>query len=89
MTNRDSLGRFTPGNQVAYQGWRALVAKRFQGDEVAAKTWWGKMGAWHYDKPYRERGLGAMPHPGQPEEFVAQFAQRFEFTLADVPEMEF
>lgn len=89
MTNRDSQGRFTPGNQIARLGWAGLVQRRFNGDEVAAKTWWGRMGAYNSDAIYRQRGLGAMPHPGQPEEFAAQYSQRFDFTLADVPEMRF
>ena len=89
MTNRDSQGRFAPGNTIAALGWAGLVTRRFGGDEEACKRWWGLMGAYNSDAVYRARGLGAMPHPGQPEEFVAQYSQRFEFTLADVPEMAY
>ena len=93
MTGRDALGRFIVGNQRAALGWQGLVQRRFAGDEEAARRWWGLMGAWHYDRPYRERGLGHMINPGQPEEFLQRWqatnALLDTFTLNDVPEMEF
>lgn len=88
MTGRDSQGRFTTGNQAAALGWAALVQRRFGGDELACKRWWGRMGAYNSDAVYRARGLGAMPHPGQPEQFAAQYRAALEFTLADVTELE-
>jgi hypothetical protein len=88
MSNRDNLGRFTNGNQVAALGWAGLVTKRFAGNEQIAKRWWGRMGAYNSDAVYRARGLGAMPHPGQPEAFVRQYRAALEFSLNDVPELE-
>jgi hypothetical protein len=89
---RDTRGRFTPGNQYARQGWTGLVQRRFGGDERACKAWWGAMGAWHSDAVYRAHGLGHMPWPGTPEEFVTSrrdyLRSALEFTLADVPVME-
>jgi hypothetical protein len=73
MTDRDTKGRFVAGNSFALIGWRALVTQRFAGDERACRAWWGCMGAWHYDAPYRADGLGAIPHPGTPEEFLARY----------------
>lgn len=97
MTNRDSLGRFTPGNQVALLGWRGLVQRRFAGDQAAAKAWVAQLGRWAYGLSYRNANGQYMPwvkqpfrqHPGQPEQFAAEYARRFDFTLADVPELEF
>lgn len=51
MTDRDHKGRFMAGNSSALTGWKALIAKRFAGDEAACRRWWGMMGAWHYDAP--------------------------------------
>ncbi|MCB0182652.1 MAG: hypothetical protein KDE31_00225 [Caldilineaceae bacterium] len=68
----------TRRRQIARQGWRGLVAKRFDGDERAAKLWVGAIGAYHYDQ--RLAGLGwylrpVFPHPGQPTEFRARLYQ--------------
>lgn len=97
MTNRDSLGRFTTGNQVAALGWAGLVAKRFNNDQAAAKAWIGQLGRWAYAKQFvgTQTSMMAMrfatcfAHPGQPEQFASEYNSRFAFTLADVPEMEF
>lgn len=97
MSNRDYRGRFVPGNQVAALGWAGLVAKRFNNDQAAAKAWIGQLGRWAYGLNYRRADGEYMPwvkpgfrqHPGKPEQFAAEYAQRFEFTLADVPELEY
>ncbi|TXG77461.1 hypothetical protein E6Q11_02745 [Candidatus Dojkabacteria bacterium] len=97
MTNRDALGRFTTGNQVAYAGWQGLVQRRFAGDRAAARAWFAQLGRWAYGLNYRKpNGEYARwvkqpfrQHPGQPETFAAEYRQRFEFSLADVQPMEF
>ncbi len=97
MTNRDSLGRFVQGNQIARQGWAGLVARRFQGDECAARAWVGQLGRWAYGLNYRRADGEYLPwvkpgfrqHPGQPESFAQEYSQRFEFSLGDVPEMRY
>lgn len=89
MSNRDEQGRFTQGHQIARLGWAGLVQRRFGGDEATCKAWWGAMGAWHYDAPYRAKGWGAVPFPGSPEQFCQRMNQRLDFTLADVSELAF
>jgi hypothetical protein len=32
---------------------------------------------------------GFRQHPGQPEQFTQDYNSRFDFTLADVPELEY
>jgi len=64
--------------QIAKRGWAGLVAKRFGGDQRAAKRWWGAMGAWHYDQLLIDiygAVRPAFPHPGDPSEFRAQLYQ--------------
>lgn len=64
--------------QIAKAGWAGLVAKRFGGDERAARTWWGAIGAYHYDQQLFTLGWimrGVFPHPGTPTEFRAQLYQ--------------
>lgn len=64
--------------QIAKRGWMGLVAKRFGGDQRAARRWWGAMGAWHYDQRLLET-FGpirpAFPHPGDPSTFRAKLYQ--------------
>ena len=64
--------------QIAKQGWAALVARRFAGDERAAKRWWGAMGAYHYDRQVMDiygAIRPAFPHPGTPTEFRSRLYQ--------------
>lgn len=97
MTNRDAQGRFVTGNQVALQGWAGLVRQRFGGDEATAKAWVGQLGRWAYGLNYRNADGQYMPwvkpgfrqHPGRPEQFTQDYNSRFDFTLADVPELEY
>jgi hypothetical protein len=89
QAERDRKGRFQPGNQVCYQGWQGLVQKRFAGDEQACREWWGRMGAWHYDTVYRNIGLGAIPHPGTPEEFLQRKRSALAFKLEELPDLPF
>lgn len=87
---RDSQGRFIEGNIYCYQGWRGLVQKRFGGNEAAAREWWGKMGAYNSDAVYRNIGLGHMPYPGSPEEFMEHRGQALEtITLENVEPLAF
>ena len=88
QSQRDQRGRFQPGNQVCYQGWQALVQKRFRGNEQVCREWWGRMGAWHYDAVYRADGLGRISHPGTPEEFL-QRRHSTQFTLEELSELPF
>lgn len=77
MADRDAQGRFLPGNQVCKLGWRALVGKRFGGDEDAARGWFARVGAYTYarmalgDSPLQWR-LVFWEHPGSPEEFMVK-----------------
>lgn len=58
--------------QIAKQGWNGLVQKHFNGDDRAAKLWFGAIGAWNYDQLVLDV-WGAVrpvyPHPGTPSEF--------------------
>jgi len=83
---RDSRGRFIAGNIYCYQGWHGLVQKRFGGNEAATREWWGKMGAYNSDAVYRIDGLGHMPYPGSPEEFMEQRRQSLETILLTIVE---
>ncbi len=97
MTGRDGLGRFTAGNTIARLGWAGLVARRFGGDEATARAWVGRVGVWAYAKQFVGNQTPAMAirfatcyaYPGAPEQFAAEYQRRFEFSLADVPEMEY
>lgn len=80
---RDRRGRFIEGNVFCYQGWHELVQKRFGGNEAATREWWGKMGAYNSDAVYRADGLGHMPYPGSPEEFMEQRRQLLETISLD------
>lgn len=48
---------------IARAGWQAVVARRFGGDAAAAKAWFGAVGAWASDAPYRET-FPKFAHPG-------------------------
>jgi hypothetical protein len=47
------------------------------------------MGAWHYDAVYRRVGLGAIPHPGTPEEFCKRRRSALAFKLEELPVLAF
>lgn len=72
--DRDMRGRFLPGNRLAVEGWRGLVAKRFDGNEGLAKSWFGRLGA----HAYAMQAVGGTSlesttpykHPGSPEDFM-------------------
>jgi hypothetical protein len=85
QTDRDRKGRFQAGNQVCYQGWQALVQKRFQGDEQACKAWWSAWGAYHSDFPYHGTSIQKFFPPPPPEEFLAQRRQALALRCASVP----
>jgi hypothetical protein len=85
QADRNSKGRFQPGNRVCYQGWRALVEKRFGGDEAACKRWWSEWGAYHSDFPYRGTPQQKFFPPPPPEEFLVQRRRALAFTLEEVP----
>lgn len=66
--------------QIARQGWRGLVTKHFAGDEQAAKTWLGAVGAYHYDQAVRDAWGAvrpAFPHPGAPSDFRSRLYQLY------------
>lgn len=48
---------------IARAGWQAVVVQRFGGDMDAAKAWFGAVGAWASDAPYRET-FPKFAHPG-------------------------
>ena len=95
MTGRNARGRFVAGHPFAVFGWAGLVTKRFDGDITAARAWLAQLGRHAYAKQaiggtrfeYRLQTL--WPHPGAPEQFLAQWRQRLAFTLADVQEVRF
>jgi hypothetical protein len=89
QAERDQRGRFQPGNQVCYQGWRALVQKRFEGDEQACKAWWSAWGAYHSDFPYHGTVIQKFFPPPPPEEFLAQRRQVQALTLQELPDLAF
>lgn len=86
---RDAKGRFVAGHSLATKGWEGLVRKRFDGDVVAAKEWLGRVGSWAYARQTGIFRSYAFRHPGTPEQFLAEWRKRMNFTLADVGEMEF
>lgn len=85
MADRDAQGRFVPGNKVCQFGWRALVGKRFGGDEEAARCWISRVGAHTYARmalegTVLEHRLVHWPYPGTPEQFLAvQYSQDVNF----------
>jgi hypothetical protein len=87
---RAKNGQFLPGNRIAKQGWLGLVQKRFQGDIGAAREWVGAIGAWAYDAPYRAKGWGAFPYPGNPEEFKQRRDQAIDsISMGNIQELQF
>ena len=91
MHGRGQYGRFTKNNTFSLLGWRGLVQQRFGGDETACKTWWGQMGAYHYDKfNYGNSPISLKcEHPGTPEEFLERWRAALDFTLDDLNELPF
>lgn len=49
--------RLTPARrqEIARAGWLAVVNRHFHGDAAAAGEWFGRLGAWASDAPYRDR----------------------------------
>lgn len=89
MTGRDKRGRFVAGHELAVKGWEGLVAKRFQGDSVAAREWLAQLGRHSYMMMTPIRRQHAFYHPGTPEQWLVEWRQRFEFSLADCGELKF
>lgn len=97
MNNRDPLGRFTPGHELAVKGWEGLVKKRFEGDSVAAREWLAQLGRYGYGLAYYHPSKGYASwvkecfkvHPGSPEQFLMEWRRRLDFRLSDVGEMKF
>jgi hypothetical protein len=84
--------------EIARQGWAAMVDKHFAGDEQAAKAWWGAIGKWASDVSagYAGTWMQAFSHPGPPAAFLerrtqqqAACRQALAFTLSDLPEQAF
>jgi hypothetical protein len=95
---RNSQGRFTQGNCIAYKGWLGLVNKRFNGDFATAKAYVAQLGRYSYGKMcdcelnspvmvWRKYNL--FFHPGTPEQFVEQYNKKLDFTLDDIEELNF
>lgn len=80
---------------IARQGWDALVRKHFEGDQAAARRWWGEIGAWASDVAagYAGTWMQAFHHPGPPHEFLERYEheQRYalDFTLDELGELAF
>lgn len=75
--DRDSKGRFLPGNRICFDGWKAFVNKYFDGDEALAKRYWGDLGAHHYAQQNDGIPLkAAFAHPGTPAEYRKRFERR-------------
>jgi hypothetical protein len=81
---RDSKGRFVPGNTIAALGWRGLVNKRFGGNEKMAKRWLAQLGGFAYASMFHPQSRTATMqrrletlyiHPGTPEEFVRRLTR--------------
>ena len=89
MTGRDERGRFVAGHELAVKGWEGLVAKRFQGDSVAAREWLAQLGRHSYMMMTPIRRQSAFQHPGTPENFLQEWRRRLDFTLSDVGELKF
>lgn len=95
MAGRDERGRFASGHPVAVLGWRGLVEKRFGGDEAVARAWLAQVGRHTYARQtvggtrFKYRLQTIWPHPGSPEEFLANHNAALEFTLDDVEELAF
>lgn len=98
QVQRDSKGRFTHGNTIAYSGWLGLVNKRFQGDYGIAREYVRQLGRYSYgkmcDSPVSTpamiwRKYHIFYHPGSPEQFAQQYSQRLDFNMNDVTELAF
>lgn len=97
MPERDNKGRFARGNSISRAGWQGQVDSCFEGKADWQKEWIGKKGAYAYDTPYRNRGLGVFKDPGSPAEFVARKKAHLEnlrqvaeeITLESVNELAF
>jgi len=98
QVQRDSKGRFTHGNTIAYSGWLGLVNKRFQGDLGIAREYVRQLGRYSYgkmcDSPVSTpsmvwRKYHIFYHPGTPESFTELYNSRFEFDLETLKELEF
>ena len=95
MIGRNKRGRFVAGHPYAALGWAGLVAKRFDGDHIAARAWLAQLGRHAYAKQaiggtrFEYRLQTIWPHPGPPDQFLAEWRRRLAFTLADVEELRF
>lgn len=73
----------------------ALVRKHFEGDQEAAKRWWGAIGAWASDVAagYAGTWMQAFHHPGPPHEFLERLEHErryaLDFTLDELGELAF
>lgn len=80
---------------IARQGWDAMVRKHFEGDQEAAKRWWGAIGAWASDVAagYAGTWMQAFRHPGPPHEFLERLEHErryaLDFTLDELGELAF
>lgn len=80
---------------IARMGWDAMVDKHFEGDQEAAKRWWGAIGAWASDVAagYAGTWMQAFRHPGPPHEFLErlEYERRYalDFTLDELGELAF
>jgi hypothetical protein len=92
--------KLTPArrSEIARMGWNAMVDKHFAGDEMAAKRWWGSIGAWASDvmAGYAGTWMHVFHHPGPPDQFLkleeakrAYKQQRLNFSLRDLEELSF
>ena len=74
--------------KIARLGWKGLVERRFEGNEAAARFWWGKVGAHTYAR--LAVGGTAIPwksvfdYPGSPEEFMTWYRRLFPGCDQDV-----
>lgn len=94
--NRDALGRFTPGNNlaaaggraraaklskrrrraIARKGYRAMVAKHFQGDYQAQRAYWAALGVWNSEKVFIGTPIPVRAtDPGKPADFLQRYWQ--------------
>lgn len=75
--------------KIARLGWKALVDKRFGGNERAAAWWLGKVGAHTYARMVSGEGSSiafkeVFAHPGSPEEFMTWYRRLFPGCDSDV-----
>jgi hypothetical protein len=96
---RRENGRFSTGNRDCYKGWEALTLKRFGDNRSLLREWWIQKACYHSDLSAGYVGTFAQKFfdPGTPEEFMEKtgidphkvLEQALEFSLDDVPELEF